>query len=373
MSPSAPSIPAAFAAVDGSPATSAGIASKQTADANPLAPRGIPTDPAPSLTRTTSPRVAIVVPSNRPAHLQTWLTAWAPFLVQESRRLYIVEDAAPTWQRIRDDLGERAWVIPRRTDCIRMWGYLQALRDGADIIVTMDDDCLPHLPALDAFGEHVRALTTLVEPVRWGRTLDSLATRGLPATRRVAINHGLWMGVPDVSGATQLAGYRAPTVYPLERILDVGTHYPLSGMNLAWWAEWTPALFFGGMGDRMDREEPWGLHRFGDIFAGLLAKQIVDMRGGAIRNGTPFVEHVRASDPVVNEQRERAGAMWLERFAYTLRTAALRSDLSIEDNAIRLTYAVRRLDTPYWDRYALAWSRWIDLCREARSQRTPTA
>jgi hypothetical protein len=144
----------------------------------------------------------VVIPTNRPDELTKWTEAWRPYL--EGVALYVVHDDADTWARIDAALGEDAWIIPRRTDCIRSWGYLLAHRDGAEYTITLDDDCYPHG---DAFAEHVRALTTPVEPVTWGRTIPDLMTRGLPRTRTVAINHGLWTGIPDLAGRDQLSGY----------------------------------------------------------------------------------------------------------------------------------------------------------------------
>jgi hypothetical protein len=273
----------------------------------------------------------------------------------------VVKDEPETWEQIDEALGQASWVIPRQTDCIRSWGYLQAHRDGADYIVTLDDDCLPDEPA-DALKEHIRALTTMVEPPGWGRTLPDLATRGLPAICPVVVNHGLWSGIPDVSGKTQLAGYRQPCL-PAETLLDVGKFYPLSGMNLSWARAMTPAMFFGLMGSRPNGSS-WGVHRYGDIWAGLMAKRIADQLGWRIRSGTPFVYHSRASDPTKNEQLERAAEGLTPYLAQVVATTALPQHGAIQaqvvNHARALADALTRLQGDYWRWVSNAWHRWID-------------
>jgi reversibly glycosylated polypeptide/UDP-arabinopyranose mutase len=306
-------------------------------------------------------RLAIVVPSNRPESLARWRQEWAPYLGPE---LIVVEDAPATWQAIRDELGPDAWIIPRQTDCVRMWGYLQALDAGADLIVTMDDDCWPEYP-LDAFREHLRALTTPTDAPGWGRMLDDVRTRGIPEGPCPVINHGLWTNEPDLDGDTQLAGppLPEPTAYPLERMLKVGTFYPISGMNLAWQAAWTPLMYFGLMGHHIETGAHWGVDRFGDIWAGVAAKRAADHLGATIRSGTPFVHHARASDPVVNQRREVAGKALTPIYTHAVATARL-TGTTVATVAHELADAVGWLGGDYWPRYSDAWHHWIDLTKE---------
>jgi reversibly glycosylated polypeptide/UDP-arabinopyranose mutase len=321
----------------------------------------------PNQTPTSGPRVAVVVPSNRPAHLATWIREWTPAIAQARATPYYVRDEPATWDVIRAELGRHAaWIIPRQSDGIRMWGFLQALRDGAEIIITMDDDCYPGDPH-DAIQEHVRALTQGSDAPGWGRTIPDLRTRGIPHGPPPGVNHGLWTHVPDVDGITALAGYPTPAPYPREQFLNPSLHYPLSGMNLAWRAEWTPTMFFGGMGTRMDAETPWGVHRFGDIWAGLLTQRVAASRGTPIRSGTPFVHHARASDPVVNERRERPGHAKTPALASAIHGAALLPRLPIDQAARMLADSLTHALTPdpYWSRYLTAWRVWLDLTHVA--------
>src|SRR3972149_1918637 len=45
------------------------------------------------------------------------------------------------WKDIDRDLGKNSWIIPRRNAGIRNYGFLKAYEMGADVILTLDDDC----------------------------------------------------------------------------------------------------------------------------------------------------------------------------------------------------------------------------------------
>src|SRR5687767_13627884 len=88
--------------------------------------------------------IAVVCPSNRPDSLARWEREWKSEFDRPDVRVYVVRDEPQTWEQIADTLGDKAWVIPRQTDCVRSWGFLQAYKDGAQVIISLDDDCYPH-------------------------------------------------------------------------------------------------------------------------------------------------------------------------------------------------------------------------------------
>ena len=256
-----------------------------------------------------SKKIGVVVPSNRPEELMKFKEAWAQCLNESEAALYVVEDQPSTWDDIKHNLGSDAWIIPVRTDCIRSYGYLMAYRDGCEYIVTLDDDVRPQ--SGNPILEHIKWLDTYVEPDNWTRTLKlGPPTRGLPLLRRVVLSHGLWDGVPDVSAKTQLEGF-PPYVCSSQddMIVPVGKFYPMSGMNLAWWAPFTRFMYFGLQGsDIREPTQRWGLDRCGDILAGVMSKVMVDAgQSSAIHSGSPVVRHDRASDPLKNLELEKAG------------------------------------------------------------------
>jgi len=144
-----------------------------------------------------------------------------------------------------------------------------------------------------------------------GRVIDyhHLYPRGYPYSGRfkeVVLCHGLWNNVPDFDGETQLK-------YPDVKIKCVGTEaqtipkgicYPMCGMNVAVKREVIPAFYFPLMGQDTGGR-PWGMHRFGDIWAGLFSKKIIDHLDKAVVSGSPIIHHDRASDPNKNFDLER--------------------------------------------------------------------
>ena len=51
----------------------------------------------------------------------------------------------------------------------------------------------------------------------------------------------------------------------------------------------------------------WEYKRFDDIWAGIFSKKILDHLGMRVTNGSPFVEHRKASKPRENLEKEKAG------------------------------------------------------------------
>lgn len=252
-------------------------------------------------------KVAVVVPTCRPERMAAWKRAWRAELRSVGAKLFVVEDSAPTWQRIREDLGDRAHCISIRTDGIRCYGFLLALRWGAEVIVTLDDDVLPNNPAVtDLLALHLDNLEHDIRTAAWG-AVGNVRTRGQPfrntkRTQPCAISHGLWTGTPDYDAATQL---HAPQVAFKANAGPVqpGQYIPLSAMNLAFTREIAPAFWWPHMGIARV-----GYDRYGDIWAGLVAQRIAMHLGMGAWSGTPLVRHERASDVFVNATKE-AGAL----------------------------------------------------------------
>lgn len=304
--------------------------------------------------------IGVVVPSNRPEEMAKFKEAWASKLEEANAVLYEVKDDPDTWKEIKNDLGKDAWIIPVRTDCIRSYGYLQALRDGCSHIVTLDDDTRPfndNNPIL----EHVANLKRTVEPDNWTRTLTDRSapiTRGLPMVRQVILSHGVWSGVPDVPATVQLEGYTFTTPSQDDnQIIPRGKFYPMSGMNLAWQAPLTRYMYFTLQGsDIRDPEKKWGLDRYGDILCGVMSKIMIDnIYGGAIHSGTPWVEHIRASDPQKNLILESPGT-WIP-YIYSV---ALKGSTSYLTMAERL-FHIDQPSKQYNRSLAMAMRKWYEI------------
>jgi reversibly glycosylated polypeptide / UDP-arabinopyranose mutase len=266
------------------------------------------------------PKIVVVVPTIREQCLAEFLTAWGDEFA--GVELLIVEDnptrtfALPErtglthycWCDIDEQLGDNAWIVPRRTDCVRSFGYWQAWQRQPDMIVTLDDDCLPPASGPRGFLDaHWQNLERLAEHEAWLSTTTGTVPRGVPymarqRQQRCVLSHGLWTNVIDYDAVTQLSQLRTPTAvgFP-DQIVPRGSYFPMCGMNLAWRPELTPALYFLLMG------KDHGVDRFGDIWAGLAMKRIADHLGLAVHSGSPTVHHARASNVWANLRKEAPG------------------------------------------------------------------
>src|SRR4051812_37599196 len=197
-------------------------------------------------------KVVIVVPTIRENNIKDFLAAWET----EFRRctLIIVEDNAEktfdiggsnvlhfSHQDIDRDLGKDAWIIPRKTDCVRSYGYFKAWQKKPDMMITLDDDCYPNEGQTDFIATHWARLNNPGETSAWVSTLDGIIPRGVPyepqnvqRRRPCVLNHGLWNNVPDFDAPTQMLHMRNPRDFVwTDRTMPVGRYFPMCGMNVA--------------------------------------------------------------------------------------------------------------------------------------------
>ncbi len=218
-----------------------------------------------------------------------------------------------SWHEIDQDLGQKSWIIPRKVSAIRNYGFLQAYKMGADIIVTLDDDCYPvdNHPLVELHQQNL----SLKVPQQWTNTYPDaryMYTRGMPYLNRdeapVMISHGLWTNVLDFDGPQHLQNlnFKAQFAEHFLQIIPQNTYYPMCSMNLAFRREVIPLMYFPLMGEDR-RGHKWGFDRFDDIWAGIFSKKIMDHLGYSVVNGAPFIEHRKASDPFNNLIKEAAG------------------------------------------------------------------
>lgn len=318
-------------------------------------------------------RVVIVVPSVREEHLRQFLAAWreefaaATVLVVEdhAERQFDLRDHQNVvhlcWRDIERELGPSAWIVPRQTDCVRSFGYYKAWQMQPDMIVTLDDDCLPGPGGARGFlAKHWLRLETPGADLAWVSSVGGTVPRGVPyyaqrRHRRCVVNHGLWTNVPDYDAATQLLQARTPTPCTLlDQTIPAGSYFPMCGMNLAFRPEVTPAMYFLLMG----RNHP--VDRFGDIWAGLLVKRICDHLGLAVNSGAPAVEHQRASNVFANLRKEAPGMEWNETLWRRVDDARL-SATSFVGCYRELADAIAAHGDPYFVRLAEAMRLWAAL------------
>lgn len=319
-------------------------------------------------------KIVLVVPTNRKQRILEFLDAWRPL-----PRTIIVEDN-PTktfnlgtqvdhysWEDIDKELGEDAWIIPRRTAGIRSFGFLKAAQVGADIIVTLDDDCLPigDRPRPHYFFRtHERVLESRLEFPVWFSTVGGPPPRGVPyysdcRSWPTVVNAGLWEGVPDYDAPTQLLQQRNKQGCELlGGVAPVGLYVPISSMNLAFKVEVLPAMYFLLMG------RDYMFDRFEDIWSGILVKRICDHLRLSIRYGRPYVHHSKASNVFTNLQKEATGLEANEYFWEAVDDIILRATTvagCYEQLALELPL---RLKGAYWKELSKAMLVWLKLVEE---------
>jgi len=259
-------------------------------------------------------KTVIVIPTIREANLQRLLAQWAKefsghhIIVVEDNPIKTFQVAKTTdithysWKEIDQELRERSWIIPRRTDCVRSFGFYKAYQMKPDMVITLDDDCYPDH---EKFLEIHRNALQQEHYTEWFQHYPGLRVRGVPyqlETVPTVLNIGLWSHIPDLDAKTQLDNpeYRSMR-YEFNYPTPKGYFAPVCGMNLAFKPEIIPAFYFLLMGQKYEYD------RFGDIWAGIFLKKICDHLGFIISGGEPYVRHERASDPYVNLEKEKPG------------------------------------------------------------------
>lgn len=280
---------------------------------------------------------SVVIPTIREESFKKFMSAWAPLFKKHDVDLFVVFDGltdSPEYKKLNEsmiifctdfrifsscqdtinsELGNDSWVIPRRTDCIRSYGFYKAYQENNKYTLTLDDDVLP-IEGFDVFEEYEKVFEAgmpvsnyynvgqLIEP-------QGLFMRGFPFQDRqpktVMLQYGMWAGVPDLDGMTQMThpNVQAKVLARVEPI-PKGTAVTGCIMNCAFRREFTPNFYQLLMG------KDWPFDRWGDIWSGLIAKRICDDNNWAVViNGFASVQHTRASDTNTNIKKESSGYM----------------------------------------------------------------
>ena len=288
--------------------------------------------------------IALVIPTIRENCFNDFVDRWESIgLFKHIDQFFVVEDN-PTrtfkidqnihpglfhysWEDITR-MGDSEWIIPRRSDTVRSYGYLQAYRSGCNLILTLDDDCYP--PTADKDGLEYGGLGFLKSHIaalgrnRWFNTLNSVKPRGIPFYNlgtqfdRIIVNHGLWTNVLDYDAPYQLANPIKEEFSFDSRVVPAGFYFPMCGMNVMWQRNATVLMYHLLMGrrkamtDNVPNLDKDGLiklpfDRFGDIWCGIFMKKIADDNSLFVTTGMPYIRHERASNPFTNLKKEANG------------------------------------------------------------------
>lgn len=313
-------------------------------------------------------KAAIVVPTVRPGNMPQFFAAWKDEF--SGHEVIVIEDnptrtlnlssaeiAHYSWEEIDQEFGEDSWIIPRRTDCIRSFGFYKASQRKVDLIVSLDDDCYPVERGF--ISKHWQRLTEVADSPAWTSTVLGGTPRGLPyfekaRTAECVLNHGLWTNIPDYDAITQIYRARQPfQISPLQKVIPRGRYFPMCGMNLAFKPVIAPIMYFLLMG------RDWPYDRFGDIWCGIIAKRICDHLGYAVCSGDPVIDHQRASNVWQNLRKEVPGyeineVLW-KRVDSVILTAT-----DVRDCYREIADQFPALGE-YWSKLRVAIGKWLDL------------
>ena len=228
-------------------------------------------------------------------------------------------------------------LIPYNSDNRRNVGFLLAMDQGADLLISIDDDNEPRIQD-DFIAEHNilnRRTNTVIDSENgWFNICTMLHVqpkfpihpRGFPYRIRqskppvqrhrtadlpVGMNVGLWFDDPDIDAITRnyqhfnVTGWDERTRY-----LAPGTWTPINTQNTALLAELIPAYYYIPMDAPIDGLR---IDRFGDILSGLFCKKVCDQLGFAVRVGGPICHHRRTPHNLFKDlHQELAGIALLE-------------------------------------------------------------
>jgi hypothetical protein len=219
------------------------------------------------------------------------------------RRAWNVPDRKPDWLVLQHDSQREG------TGATKNKGIERATREGAEVVVVLDDDCYPE--GQTGLAEFVQRHLESLEPqeVELFEAVTDPPSRGTPyagrtVTMPVAASMGFWSEVGDYCAVRQLALGAGPMTF--SRKAMHGRYFPLCGMNLAF----RPKDWF-----------PWcrfiEVLRFDDIWMGWLWQREAYRRGCCFNLAGPTVRHARQSNPWTNlrqeaEYLERNEVLWRE-------------------------------------------------------------
>lgn len=348
-------------------------------------------------------RFGVVIPTIREELFGKWLAAWKPHFEEYNVTLYVVEDHLDkeiridaagfnfpikhySWRDIDEDLKDKAWIIPRKCDSVRSYGFLKAYQDNMFITVTLDDDCFP-VEGVDLLGAYLKGFEEELpyssyydvfrEHVANGRYPSDVNrtqyTRGFPykyrQTRTPVIQYGMWDNVPDFDGMTQMQNEGFKADCNTKAIVPKGLALTGCIMNAAWKTEYTVLMYQLLMGEIVkggqSTKSPYD--RWGDIWSGLLAKAVCDAHNLPIAiNGWAKVYHSRASVTSKNIQQEASGMVPNEYMWEAICQTNKSGDTFYETYWDRATWAMGlngKLDSKWYHQIRQAVTIWAGLLK----------
>lgn len=256
-------------------------------------------------------KIALVSPAHIPLNPE-WIKAVDSFGID----VIIVDDSdgkvqfPERWIRLdyknqQAILGDKYeyWQRFQRSSSCKNVGHYFAYKNGYDIIIGLDSDCIPYK---DFVRQHVENLET--ESYRWENPLAGTGwfSRGFPYSERkakTALSLGLWNNQLDLYGKDRVDNPdKSPRNLPLIRQKIAQNYIPLSGMNWATWRQNIPdLLFLPNHDDSMGK-----FRRHDDIWGGYIFQKKMQEKGERIVYGRPLVYHDTIVDAKADAEEEEA-------------------------------------------------------------------
>ena len=297
-------------------------------------------------------------------------------------------------------VGFRPNLVPYNSDNRRNIGFLMALEQGVDFIVSIDDDnfCLPNQ---DFISEHSvvcqpkHSMTVVNTVSGWFNICNMLELkpqhdiypRGFPYKHRhkdgevsfrseegvVRMNAGLWLSEPDLDAMTWLVSpVRATAFKEKPLVLGEKTWSPINTQNTALHRDVMPSYYYVRMGCQM---AGMTIDRYGDIFSGYFSQACLRHFGHRVRIGTPIAEHRRNAHNYLHDATKELACIWvLEDLTEWLREVKLEGS-TYSDTYNSLSHAIEDAveqfsgfiwtDTTrgYFHEMAYCMREWLKACR----------
>jgi hypothetical protein len=227
-------------------------------------------------------------------------------------------------------------LIPYNSDNRRNIGYLMALSDGNDFVISLDDDnyCAgegdvfaDYEMVCDGAAEHpvvesesgwfnICSLMEICPDVEaYARGFPYFARHKEPKVRetprkvRVRVNAGLWLSEPDMDGISWLVNpVRTESFKGRSLVLGKRAWSPINTQNTSLHRDVLAAYYFIRMGYPLSG---FAIDRYGDIFSGYFSQACVHHLGDRIRVGTPVAIHRRNSHNYMRDAANEMGCIWM--------------------------------------------------------------
>jgi len=291
----------------------------------------------------------------------------------ETHFLHLEEQA--TWGGRFPDLYRH---IPFNNETRRNIGYLYALENNCERLISIDDD---NFPTNDDFiGGHIKTgnpwtgdlieestgfynicehLTVYPErlifprgfPLALRSKKNNCRSLSSSAEKVIGVNSGLWLNAPDLDAITYLNGNVTSKGYhgPSSLVLSQKTWSPINTQNTSVQRELIPSFFCIPMGFAF----PGGsIERYGDIWGGYFLQSLIKGTPYHVCFGSPLVDHHRNEHNYLEDLRHEYWGMILTDWLLPrLRENFKPTDASMIDRIIHLSVFIDDIgknELPTW-------------------------